>query len=297
MDVQLVEPTERQIELFLGAFLASYRNNGTRRCYQGDVSDFLTWCAVKSVDPLTAQRTHIELWSRSMEERGLAPSTVSRRITAVSMWYRFMVDEEILDKDPTRRVKKPTVSKESFRPWLTRTELHDFLNAAEKIGGYHYALCSLLALNALRIGEVCNADISDLRDEQWHKTLYLWGKGDKPVVVPLPPRTIAALYEAIGDREEGPLILSQSGLRLSRSSARRIIIKVAKKARIKKELSPHSLRHSAITAALNSGASLRDTQAFARHADPRTTMRYDRSRGSLAQHPSYSVMQYVSGAS
>ena len=59
--------------------------------------------------------------------------------------------------------------------------------------------------------------------------------------------------------------------------------------------SPHSLRHSAITAALNAGVSLRDVQEFARHADPRTTIRYDRARHSLDRHAAYTVMQYVAG--
>ncbi len=62
-------------------------------------------------------------------------------------------------------------------------------------------------------------------------------------------------------------------------------------------ITPHSLRHSAITAALNAGVSLRDVQDFARHADPRTTLRYDRARKSLDRHASYAVMQSVSGAS
>ena len=61
--------------------------------------------------------------------------------------------------------------------------------------------------------------------------------------------------------------------------------RLAKRAGIDKQISPHSLRHAAITAALDAGCSLRDVQDFARHADPRQTRRYDRARGALDRNP------------
>jgi len=64
-----------------------------------------------------------------------------------------------------------------------------------------------------------------------------------------------------------------------------------------KRISPHSLRHSLITAALDAGVPLRDVQEAASHADPRTTMRYDRGRGSLDRHATYIVTTFVAGAS
>ena len=59
---------------------------------------------------------------------------------------------------------------------------------------------------------------------------------------------------------------------------------------------PHTLRHAFITAALDAGVPLRDVQEAASHADPRTTMRYDRARGSLDRHATYIVAAYVAGA-
>lgn len=297
--IQLVEPTAhaRKIDLAVKAWLSGYKNPGTRRCYAGDLADFIGWCDRSGVDPIAARRTHLDLWARDMEARELAASTVSRRITAAHMWFRFLVAEEVIDRDPTVLVTRPRVPKDSRRPWMSRTELHDYLAAAEGIGGYTHALICLLAFNGLRIGETIAADVGDLGEDQWYQTLRVWGKGDKPAVVPLPPRTVAAVYAALDGRAEGPLLLSRSRRRMSGSAARRAVIAVAKAAGIAKALSPHSLRHSAITAALNSGASLRDVQGFARHADPKTTLLYDRSRQDMSQHPCYAVMQYVSGAS
>jgi integrase len=157
-------------------------------------------------------------------------------------------------------------------------------------------LACLLAINGLRINEVCTADVADLSENRWHHTLSIVGKGDKPAVVPLPPRTAYAVAAAIDGRETGPLVLTRCGTRMNRAAAARTVARLARDAGIGKHITPHSLRHSAITAALNAGVSLRDVQQFARHADPRTTLRYDRARQSLDRHASYAVMQYVSGA-
>ena len=65
---------------------------------------------------------------------------------------------------------------------------------------------------------------------------------------------------------------------------------------IGKKVSPHTLRHAFITAALDAGVPLRDVQEAASHADPRTTIRYDRSRGSLDRHDTYIVAAFIAGA-
>jgi integrase/recombinase XerD len=73
--------------------------------------------------------------------------------------------------------------------------------------------------------------------------------------------------------------------------------RVARRASIDKRIGPHTLRHAFITAALDAGLPLRHVQEAASHANPRTTMRYDRARVSLDRHPSYIVARFVAGAS
>lgn len=85
--------------------------------------------------------------------------------------------------------------------------------------------------------------------------------------------------------------------RLDRHAATRIVRRLAKGAGIEKRVTPHSLRHSFITAALDAGVPLRDVQEAASHADLRTTMRYDRARGSLDRHATYIVGTFFAGAS
>ena len=116
------------------------------------------------------------------------------------------------------------------------------------------------------------------------------------VTVPLAPRTVRAIDLAIGERTEGPVFLARDGRRLDRHGAGRIVRTTARRAGIAKVVTPRTLRHAFITAALDAGVPLRDVQEAASHADARTTMRYDRARGSLDRHATYIVAAYLAGA-
>ena len=95
---------------------------------------------------------------------------------------------------------------------------------------------------------------------------------------------------------EGPLFTTQNGGRLDRHGAARVVRRVTRRAGIAKKASPDTLRHAFITAALDAGVPLRDVQEAASHADPRTTMRYDRARTSLDRHATYIVAAFIAGA-
>ena len=116
------------------------------------------------------------------------------------------------------------------------------------------------------------------------------------MTIPLAPRTARAIDLAISERTGGPVFLAADGRRLDRHGAGRIVRKVACRAGITKAVTPHTLRHAFITAALDAGIPLRDVQEAASHGDPRTTMRYDRARGSLDRHATYIVAAYIAGA-
>jgi integrase len=118
----------------------------------------------------------------------------------------------------------------------------------------------------------------------------------KVVTIPLAPRTARAIDLAVGERVDGPIFCGPDGLRLDRHDAARVVRRVARRAGITKPAGPHTLRHAFITAALDAGVPLRDVQEAASHADPRTTMRCDRARGSLDRHAFYIVAAYLAGA-
>jgi integrase/recombinase XerD len=104
----------------------------------------------------------------------------------------------------------------------------------------------------------------------------------------LAPATVRALETYLDDRTSGPIFLNRDGGRLAEPTVWRLVRRLARIADIPaaNQLSPHSLRHSAITAALNAGVPFRDVQDF---ADPRTTRRYDRSRHNLDRHATYAL--------
>ena len=159
-----------------------------------------------------------------------------------------------------------------------------------------HALISLLALNGLRVSEATGANVEALGLERGHRTLTILRKGGRTVIVPLAPRTARAIDLAVGERSEGPLFLGADGQRLDRHAAARIVGRLARKAGIAKRVGPHTLRHAFITAALDAGVPLRDVQEAASHADPRTTMRYDRARVSLDRHATYIAATFIAGA-
>jgi integrase len=136
----------------------------------------------------------------------------------------------------------------------------------------------MLGLLGLRIFEATDADIGDLGDEHGHRVLRVCGKGTKTALIPLPPAVGRAIDRAIGERVRGPILINSRGARMDRHAATRRLRRLAKAAGVPiTRPHPHMLRHTFVTTMLDAGVDLRDVQIAARHADPRTTMRYDNS--------------------
>jgi integrase len=155
------------------------------------------------------------------------------------------------------------VNYESHAAALDRNEVGALLVAAGLGPAAEHALVSLLALNGLRVSEATGADIEHLGLERGHRTLVITRKGGKVVTIPLAPRTARAIDLAIGERASGPLFLAADGRRLDRHGAARVVRRVTRRAGVSKQVSPHTLRHAFITAALDAGVSLRDVQEAA----------------------------------
>src|SRR6185295_2273182 len=242
------------------------------------------------------RRAHIEAFARDLETHGRSRATISRRLCTITCFYRYAEQEGIIDHSPAVHVRRPKLDYESHAVGLDRNELGAMLVAAGLAGARDHALISLLALNGLRVSEAIGADIERLGLERGHRTLLVHRKGGKHVTIPLAPRTARAVDLVVGERTEGPIFLSRDGQRLDRHGASRIVRRIARHADICKRVGPHTLRHAFITAALDAGVPLRDVQEAASHADPRTTMRYDRARVSLDRHATYIVATFIAGA-
>ena len=137
-----------------------------------------------------------------MEARGLAATTIDRRLSTVCGFYRFAHIDGRIASNPAQYVRRPKVHPNDARG-LDRAELGAFLFAAERVDHAHAALAVLLGLNGLRVSEACSADIENLGFERGHRTLRIVGKGNKPAVIPLVPRTARTIDLAIGERTSG----------------------------------------------------------------------------------------------
>ena len=283
-------------EVARAGFLAGYRGS-TREAYALDLRQFVVWCANHERRLFDVHRLDIECFGRDLEARGRARATIARRLCTIAGFYRYAEEEALIAYSPAIHVRRPRLDYESHATGLDRNELGALLVAAGLSSPRDHALVSLLALNGLRVSEALGADIDALGLERGHRTLSVTRKGGKVVTMPLAPRVARALDLAIGERLEGPIFVDSAGKRLDRHAAGRIVRRVARQAGIAKRVGPHTLRHAFITAALDAGVPLRDVQEAASHADPRTTMRYDRGRQSLDRHATYIVATFVAGAS
>ncbi len=277
------------------AHLSRYRGI-SREHTESDLRVFFTWCQARQLAPLSAQRNDLELYLRWMQDiRRFKPSTISRRLSVVADFYRTCLIDGVLEHSPADYVRRPTVPPESPTLGLTHLQFEAMLTAARMSPNpFDFALVCLPGLLGRRIFETVGADIDDLGEEHGHRVLRVRGKGGKVVLVPLPPAVSRAVDRAAGERARGPLLLNQRGTRMDRHAATRRSRHLASDAGIRlSRMHPHMLRHTFVTTMLDAGVDLRDVQIAARHADPRTTMRYDRARKNLDRHPNYILAAYM----
>ncbi len=185
-------------------YLAGYRGL-TREAYTLDLRQFTGWCRARSLPLFSVRRADIETFARELEAKGRARATVTRRLCTIAGFYKYAVEEELLDHSPAAHVRRPRLDYESHATALDRNELGALLVAAGLGPPAEHALISLLALNGLRVSEATGADIEHLGLERGHRTLVITRKGGKVVTIPLAPRTARAIDLATGERTEGPL--------------------------------------------------------------------------------------------
>jgi integrase/recombinase XerD len=208
---------------------------------------------------------------------------------------RTCVIDGILEHSPADQVRHPNVPPESPTLGLSHLQFEALLSAARVSANRNdFALVAMLGLLGLRIFEATGANIEDLGEEHGHRVLRVVGKGTRIVLIPLPPAVGRAIDHATGERRAGPILLNTRGSRMDRHAATRRLRRLATQSVVRlPQMHPHMLRHTFVTTMLDAGVDLRDVQIAARHADPRTTMRYDRARNNLDRHPNYILAAYM----
>lgn len=273
----------------LTAWLGSYSSANTQAAYARDARAWIAWCDEHGVDPLQVMRPHVDAWARALDREGYRPTTKARRLASVASWYRYLVGLGVVPANPVADIRRPKTGEGyvDLTPSLDREEVSRLLAAATD--PRDRALVVVLVVQGLRVSEALSLDLDRTETIRGHVTYLVQGKGGREDRIPLPPLVvdaITALAEA-EDRTTGPVFVGEDGERLSRHGVTRALARLSRRAGLSRSVRPHTLRATAITLALDSGASLRDVQDLARHSDPRTTRRYDRNRGALDRHAAY----------
>lgn len=221
----------------------------------------------------------------TMRRRGLADSTVARKIASVRGLHRFLVVEGFRDKDPTALIDSPR-RPDPFPKALSVDEAIALVEApgsADVAGRRDSALLEFLYGTGARVSETVGVDLSDLDLED--KVVLVTGKGSKQRLVPLGSKAVDAIRSWLPDRLSlvsrkttgDPLFVNMRGGRLSRQGVFDIVKKHAASADIESwRVSPHVLRHSAATHMVEAGADLRTVQEMLGHATITTTQVYTR---------------------
>jgi integrase/recombinase XerD len=279
----------------VAAYLARFTGISRNRT-ESDLRCYLAWCAERGLDPLAAQRPHLELYIRWMQEiRRFKPSTVSRRFSVTAGFYRTCVLDSMLEHSPAEHVRRPPVPAES--PTLGFTHLQ-----FEACSPWHGSRITR-ATSRWWPCSVCSACGSSKPPARTSPTSakntatgycgcaerapkWSWSRCRQPSAA----RSTGQQASGIA----GPILLNTRGARMDRHAATRRLRHLAVAADIQvARAHPHMLRHTFVTTMLDAGVDLRDVQIAARHADPRTTMRYDRARNNLDQHPNYILAAYM----
>jgi integrase len=310
-----LDPADSRLAGLTASWLAAKRSKHTRTVYRRDLEDWLAWCAAAGLDPLAARMVDVDRWiiteriAGGRRGRPLAETSIARRVSTISSWYGYLIrhtaddPRPLVTRNPARTDTRPRPDPDaSTTVGLAGAETERLLAAAYADSATSAALILLLVLCGLRVGGAIAAQIEDLGHDRGHRVLTTTVKNGKLRRKPLPPLLAEAIDAMLAERRnptDGSLFLTPSGIPIYELYVYRLIRRLARRAHLPAadRLTPHSLRHTAITELLDvSNGDLRRAQDFADHVDPRTTRRYDRARHSLDNHGAYDLAGRFAGA-
>lgn len=257
----------------------------TRLAYGHDLTEFLAFLSRRGRAGIQeVQRRDIVDFLMEGKQKGLAAASLARRLVAIKVFFRHLSREGLLAANPAEAMDSPRLWK-ILPPTLSLEEVDRLLAApdvADVRGLRDRAILETFYATGVRVSELAGLTLESLHfDAEYIRCI---GKGDKERVVPIGGRAIAAVqawlergrpaYAAKGGGASRAVFLSRLGHPLSRVTLWRHIRAYARKAGIRKEISPHMLRHSFASHLLANGASLRIIQEMLGHADISTTQIY-----------------------
>ncbi len=259
-------------------------SKNTINSYERDLKKYLKFINdnYNIKNPNRINKEHIQNYTKSLIRKANSNSTITRNLSSIRSFHRYLATENIVDQDISRKIKKPK-TKKTLPTVLNFSEVEKMIELTyendDNLSIRNQALIELAYGSGLRVSELLNLEISDLHLNKG--LVNILGKGNKERIIPLNENAILALQNYIVNsrNELNPnnaniLFVNKFGNPLSRVGFFKLIKKLAQKAGIKKVVSPHTLRHSYATHLLENGANLRTVQELLGHEDILTTENY-----------------------
>ena len=276
-------------------WLAKLKSRRTRAAYRRDVQDFMGFVGIRSPEELRRvdHRAVIAWESRMREVQQLQPSTIRRRLAALSSLFGHLVRHGVVPVNPVRDVDRPRVSRRQGKTLaFSRSQARHLLDAPSPhtvLGLRDRAILAVGLQVGLRRAEITTLKVRDLHQNRGFDSIWVNRKGGKRESVAIHPKVAQRIREYLcdvgHDREfDGPMFRPVQGNGTSRYPSRplhpdavnRILKKYSRQLNQPSGFSAHSMRATFITTALDNGANLEDVQRDVGHSDPATTKLYDR---------------------
>ncbi len=263
----------------------------TIESYLRDLAGFVAQMVREgAASPARVDRDSVAEYLNELAGVGLAASSLSRKLSSIRLYFRFLEGEGAVSADPTRTLELPRRGRK-LPEVLSLDEillLLDAVNPSRPGGLRDRALIELMYGTGMRVSEVCNLRLEDIRAEQ--ALVIVFGKGGKERVAPLGELALAALGEYIGkersllDKGSGGasvFLNLRGGRQITRMGIWKLLQKYAKRAGVESKVYPHVLRHSFATHLVENGADLRVVQELLGHADISTTKIYSHASSDM----------------
>jgi len=250
----------------------------TIKNYQVDLREFVIMNKIASVNQLNSLT--VRNFLASLTEKGYKKSTLARKLACLRSFFRFLVREGQMEKNPAQDIATPKRERK-LPDFLEVEEIERLIqeaSIASRTSKRDRAILEMLYGAGIRVSELVGLD-QDYVD-LLGGVVRIRGKGKKERIVPIGSKAQEALTDYMTMREvdkskdREAIFLNKNGTRLTDRSVRRILLKYVRKAAINKDISPHTLRHSFATHLLDRGADLRSVQELLGHESLSTTQIY-----------------------
>lgn len=250
--------------------------------YTNDVQKLFKIMDEDGVELSQVDRPYLHNVVAQLYDLGVCSRTVARIISGIKSFYKFLLDDNIVDEDPSELLETPKIG--FYLPEvLTVEQIDAIINAVPHNTPHTYrdkAIIEMLYSCGLRVSELCDLQMQNLHLDETYIKVY--GKGRKERLIPMSPPAIKAVSRYLNSDErvtpkrghENYLFISRLGKKLSRISIFTLVKKLAEQAGVEKNISPHTFRHSFATHLLEGGAHLQAIQLLLGHEDIATTAIY-----------------------